>query len=98
MIKVDKTTAARAIKKLEKNNFIFRKQSTDNKKEKKLYVTDKGKKIYPIIYREDIYSNQMALKGLDAAEQKQILKLLKKVEDNVAADWEYVKKGNKREY
>ncbi len=36
MIKVDKTTAARAIKKLEKNNFIFRKQSTDNKKEKKL--------------------------------------------------------------
>ncbi|CAJ2234884.1 MarR family winged helix-turn-helix transcriptional regulator [Companilactobacillus paralimentarius] len=98
MIKVDKTTAARAIKKLEKNNFIFRKQSTDNKKEKKLYVTDKGKRIYPIIYREDIYSNQMALKGLDAAEQKQILKLLKKVEDNVAADWEYVKKGNKREY
>lgn len=98
MIKVDKTTAARAIKKLEKNNFIFRKQSTDNKKEKKLYVTDKGKKIYPIIYRENIYSNQMALKGLDAAEQKQILKLLKKVEDNVAADWEYVKKGNKREY
>lgn len=98
MIKVDKTTAARAIKKLEKNNFIFRKQSTDNKKEKKLYVTDKGKKIYPIIYREDIYSNQMALKGLDAAEQKQILKLLKKVEDNVADDWEYVKKGNKREY
>ncbi|CAJ1183804.1 MarR family transcriptional regulator [Companilactobacillus paralimentarius DSM 13238 = JCM 10415] len=98
MIKVDKTTAARAIKKLEKNNFIFRKQSTDNKKEKKLYVTDKGKKIYPTIYREDIYSNQMALKGLDAAEQKQILKLLKKVEDNVAADWEYVKKGNKREY
>ncbi|GEO59527.1 MarR family winged helix-turn-helix transcriptional regulator [Companilactobacillus bobalius] len=98
MIKVDKTTAARAIKKLEKNDFVVRKQSADNKKEKKLYVTDKGKKIYPIIYREDIYSNQMALKGLDAAEQKQILKLLKKVEDNVAADWEYVKKGNKREY
>ncbi|GEO47949.1 MarR family winged helix-turn-helix transcriptional regulator [Companilactobacillus kimchii] len=98
MIKVDKTTAARAIKKLEKNNFIVRKQSVDNKKEKKLYVTDKGKKVYPVINRENVYSNQVALKGLDAAEQKQILKLLKIVENNIASDWEYVKKGNKREY
>jgi hypothetical protein len=40
----------------------------------------------------------VALKGLDAAEQKQILRLLQTVEDNVAADWEYVKKGNKRKY
>lgn len=98
MIKVDKTTAARAIKKLEKNNFIVRKQSADNKKEKKLYVTDKGKKVYPVINRENVYSNQVALKGLDAAEQKRILKLLKIVENNIASDWEYVKKGNKREY
>lgn len=98
MIKVDKTTAARAIKKLEKNDFIVRKQAADNKKEKKLYVTEKGKKVYPVIHRENIYSNKVALKGLDAAEQKQILRLLQTVEDNVAADWEYVKKGNKRKY
>ncbi|KRK74988.1 MarR family transcriptional regulator [Companilactobacillus alimentarius DSM 20249] len=98
MIKVDKTTAARAIKKLENNDFIVRKQSSDNKKEKKLYVTKKGKEVYPTIYRENIYSNKMALKGLSPAEQRQIFELLKVVEDNVASDWEYVKKGNHRQY
>lgn len=98
MIKVDRTTAARAIKKLELNDFIIRKQSPDNKKEKKLYVTEKGETVYPILYREEHYSNEVALKGLNANERKQIFKLLEVVEDNISENWEYVKKGNKREY
>ena len=98
LIKVDKTTAARAIRKLEKNGFIKRYQSADNKKEKKLYVTEKGKSAYPIIHRENIYSNQVALKGLSEAEQREVFALLKKVEENIASDWEYVKKRNKRQY
>lgn len=98
MIKVDRTTAARAIKKLEDNKFIVRKQSEDNKKEKKLYVTQKGKETYPILYREEHYSNEIALTGLSPTERKQIFKLLEVVEGNIAANWEYVKKGNKRIY
>ncbi|WP_334351779.1 MarR family winged helix-turn-helix transcriptional regulator [Companilactobacillus sp. HBUAS56257] len=98
MIKVDKTTAARAIRKLEKNGFIERRQSSDNKKEKKLFVTEKGKTTYPIIHRENLYSNQVALDGLTTNEQREIFVLLKKVEENIASDWEYVKKGNKRQY
>ena len=98
MIKVDRTTAARAIKKLETNEFIVRKQSQDNKKEKKLYVTEKGKKVYPILYREEHFSNEIALKGLTTSERKQIFKLLEVVEGNIAENWEYVKKGNKRIY
>ncbi|APU71721.1 putative HTH-type transcriptional regulator YybA [Companilactobacillus crustorum] len=98
MIKVDRTTAARAIKKLELNEFIIRKQSPDNKKEKKLYVTKKGETVYPILYREEHYSNEVALKGLNASEKKQIFKLLEVVEGNISENWEYVKKGNKREY
>ena len=98
MINVDRTTAARAIKKLESNDFIIRKQSDDNKKEKKLYVTEKGKQTYPILDREEHYSNEIALKGLSAAERKQIFSLLERVEDNISENWEYVKKGNKRIY
>lgn len=98
MIKVDRTTAARAIKKLEDNGFIVRKQSEDNKKEKKLFVTKKGEQTYPILYREEHYSNEVALRGLSVSERKQIFKLLEVVEDNISENWEFVKKGNKREY
>lgn len=43
MIKVDRTTAARAIQKLEINGFIEKKEDESNKKIKKLFPTEKGK-------------------------------------------------------
>ena len=98
MIKVDRTTAARAIKKLESNGFIVRKQSQDNKKEKKLYVTKKGKETYPILSREENYSNEVALSGLSDSQKEQVFELLEVVEKNISENWEYVKKGNKRVY
>ncbi len=53
LIKVDRTTIARAVKKLEKSGFIERKSDPTNKKIKRLYVTQKGKEIYPFIIREN---------------------------------------------
>lgn len=47
MIKVDRTTAACAIKKLEIQGLIEKKNDEENKKIKKLYATDKGEKVYP---------------------------------------------------
>lgn len=52
MIKVDRTTAARAIKKLEIQGFIKKKNDEENKKIKKLYATDKGEKVYPFLKKE----------------------------------------------
>ena len=98
MIKVDRTTAARAIKKLEMNGFIEKKDDSLNKKIKKLYPTEKGNKVYPFIKRENDYSNSIALAGFTDAEMEAIHGLLKRVRENVEVDWEYVKKGNKRDY
>lgn len=98
MIKVDRTTAARAIKKLEMNGFIVKKDDEHNKKIKKLYPTEKGSNVYPLIKREHDYSNQMALEGLSEKEIETILNLLQRVRKNVERDWEFVKKGNKRNY
>lgn len=47
MIKVDRTTAARAIKKLEIQGLIEKQPDRQNKKIKKLFTTEKGKKVYP---------------------------------------------------
>ncbi len=98
MIKVDRTTAARAIKKLETNGFVVKRADQDNKKIKKLFPTEKGKEVFPFIIKENVHSNQVALQGFTPEEAEKIFNLLQRVRKNVEVDWEYVKKGNKREY
>ncbi|KXI55350.1 MULTISPECIES: MarR family winged helix-turn-helix transcriptional regulator [Bacillus cereus group] len=98
MIKVDRTTAARAIKKLEMNGFIEKKEDEHNKKIKKLFPTEKGKNVYPFIKRENDYSNIVALEGFSEKEIESISNLLQRVRKNVEKDWEFVKKGNRRNY
>ncbi|PEJ57121.1 MarR family transcriptional regulator [Bacillus sp. AFS002410] len=98
MIKVDRTTAARAIKKLEIAGFIEKKEDSENKKIKKLYATEQGENVYPFIKRENDYSNLVALEGFSDHEVEIVFDLLQKVRKNVEKDWEFVKKGNKRNY
>jgi DNA-binding MarR family transcriptional regulator len=98
MIKVDRTTAARAIQKLEMNGFIEKKDDQHNKKIKKLFPTEKGKTVYPFIKREHNYSNTVALEGFSEREIDTIFNLLQRVRKNIEKDWEHVKKGNKRNY
>lgn len=98
LIKVDRTTAARAIKQLEMKGFIDKKDDQYNKKIKKLFPTEKGKNVYPYIKRENDYSNTVALEGFSEREAETIFNLLERVRKNVEKDWEFVKKGNKRNY
>ncbi|MDQ0926383.1 DNA-binding MarR family transcriptional regulator [Bacillus atrophaeus] len=98
MIKVDRTTAARAIKKLEMNGFIEKVDDEHNKKIKKLFPTEKGKNVFPVIKRENDHSNSVALAGFSEGEAETILHLLQRIRKNIEVDWEYVKKGNKRDY
>ena len=98
MIKVDRTTAARAIKKLVMNGFIERKDDQQNKKIKRLFPTEKGKKIYPFIKQENEHSNEVALAGFSETEVETLFNFLQRVRKNIEIDWEFVKKGNKRNY
>ncbi|MCM3397912.1 MULTISPECIES: MarR family winged helix-turn-helix transcriptional regulator [Oceanobacillus] len=98
MIKVDRTSAARAIKKLELNGFIQKEKDNHNKKIKRLFPTEKGINIYPFIKRENEYSNSIALEGLSESETDTMFNLLQRVRKNIEKDWELVKKGNKRNY
>jgi DNA-binding MarR family transcriptional regulator len=98
MIKVDRTTAARAIKKLEMNGFIEKKEDLHNQKNKNLFPTEKGKNVYPFIKRENDYSDKVALEGFTQEEVETIFTLVQRVRKNIETDWEFVKKGNKRNY
>lgn len=98
ILKVDRTTAARAIKKLENEGFIKKVNDLDNKKIKKLFPTEKGKNIYLFLKREGDHSNNVALKNFTENEIEVLYQLLQKMRKNVEVDWEFVKKGNKRIY
>jgi DNA-binding MarR family transcriptional regulator len=98
MIKVDRTTVSRALKKLEVNGFIEKKADKTNKKINKLFPTEKGENTYHFIKREHDYSNTVALEGFSEEETEIISNLLQRVRKNIEKDWDFVKKGNKRNY
>jgi len=98
MIKVDRTTAARAIKKLEEKGFIEKKPDSKNKKIRRLFVTAEGAELAPIIQLENEYSNQIALQNLSAQEVEAFAKTLRILTANIDEEWLSVKKGNKRPY
>ena len=98
MVKVDRTTAARAVQKLEAKGLVTRLPDDNNKKIKRLSLSDQGKKVHPIIERENAYSNQIALESLTNTQSAELERLLHIVSQNIDKNWNYVKKGNQRHY
>jgi Transcriptional regulators len=98
MLKVDRSTASRAIEKLKDAGYIKKVSDPENKKIFKLYPTELGLEIYPMLKNDEEYSNSVALRGLTQKELDTLLELLQKVRKNIEPDWELVKKGGKRQY
>lgn len=98
LLKVNRTTASRAIQKLETKGFIEKRIDQGNKKNKLLFPTNKSLDIYPFLKREGEYSNERALDGFSSEEVDSIHHLLTRVLQNIEIDWEAVKKGQKRHY
>lgn len=98
MLKVDRTTVARAVQKLEIQGFIERKDDASNKKLNRLHTTEQGDQVYAFLKREADHTDRVALDGFSEEEKAALFQLLHRVRKNVEVDWDYVKKGNKREY
>lgn len=98
LLKVDRSTVARSVKKLADKGFIRELTDSSNQKIKKWILTEKGQALYPFILSEHAYSEKTTLKGFSQAEILQLEEWLAKMRENVAADWELVKKGQKRNY
>ena len=98
LLKVDRSTVARSVKKLEAKGLVQQKVAKDNKKNKEWFVTEKGETLYPFILSENDYSEETSLQGFSQAEVKALEKMLVRVRENITGDWEAVKKGQKRNY
>lgn len=98
LIKVDRTTLSRAIKKLEMNGLITRKTDANNKKIRHLFSTEAGKKAAQFILRENNHSTEVALKNFEATDIEHLSRLLDKMKQNIEDDYNDVKNGIKRLY
>ena len=98
LLKVDRSTVARSVKKLEAKGLVQQKAAKDSKKNKEWFVTEKGKKLYPFILAENDYSEETSLQGFSQAEVKALEEMLVRVRENITGAWEAVKKGQKRTY
>ena len=95
LLKVDRSTVARSVKKLESKGLLEQRPAANNKE---WFVTEKGAALYPLILAENEYSEQVALEKFSETERKELEKLLVRVRENITKDWELVKKGQKRNY
>ena len=98
ILKVDRSTAAKSIKKLIENNLVIKTKEEDNKKEWKLYCSEKGEKIYEFLKREEEHTVTIATQGLTENEKEILYKYLYKIRKNVEKEWEDMKKGIIRGY
>ena len=98
MLKVDRTTTAKAVKKLEERDYIIRKSSEKDKRAFELYPGEKAKEIYPFLRREEDFSADTALIGFSVTEKELLYSLIKRMRTNIEKDWTVVKNGEKRGY
>ena len=83
VLKIDKGTTARAIKKLEESGFIRREKDEKDKRSNRVYLTEEGKEMKDnILFVLNQWDKKMS-EQLDEEERELMIKLLKKVCSNI---------------
>lgn len=83
ILKIDKGTTARAIKKLEEEGYIIRCKDENDKRSNIIYLTEKGKDIKDNIYSVLDEWERKINEHLDDNERELMIDLLKKVCSNI---------------
>lgn len=87
LLKVDKTTIAKAIQKLINVGYIERKEEPSDKRMWRLYPLQKALDAYDYITKEENKVNKDYYNNFDKEEKKLVYKLLKKLRENIENDW-----------
>jgi DNA-binding MarR family transcriptional regulator len=82
-LRIDKSTAARAVKKLINEDYIIKERDLSDKRKYKVFLTEKAKKIKPKIIRIVSEWSDALLSDFTDEERKILIKFLKKIIKNV---------------
>lgn len=92
MLRVDKTTSAKAIKKLEQKDYISRFRSDTDKRVWCLYPTSKLLEIFPDIVQKINKTADYGAEGFTSEDLETLSRLLIKFRENVDREWLDLKK------
>ena len=76
MLAIDKSGIARSVGILEDKGYVRREQDTENRRKNKIFLTDKGREMLPVINEKLSQWEDMLLKGYNEEERKAILSYL----------------------
>jgi len=79
---IDKSGVARKCRSLEDEKYIRREQSQDDRRQNRLYLTEKGRELLPVIRSLLSEWREIVTKNMDEQEQKELLRLLEIMENN----------------
>jgi DNA-binding MarR family transcriptional regulator len=80
----DKTMIAKSVVRLEEEDFIRRKTDQDDKRVKRLYLTEKSRNLRPEMERIGYLLNELLLRDLDAGESAVAIRNLRKIAVNAS--------------
>ncbi|MGG0739781.1 MarR family winged helix-turn-helix transcriptional regulator [Niallia taxi] len=82
-LKFDKATTARSVSQLEKAGYIRKETSENDRRANELFPTEKAIQVYPYIQFVLDESNKELTKNLTDDERKQLISLLKKIDNGL---------------
>jgi len=84
-LRIDKGTTAKAIKKLEDDDYIIRKVDTKDKRAYNVFLTEKALKIKPMVRKAMMDWMDILFSGFSEDEKKTFLSLLERMGENAAS-------------
>lgn len=80
----DKTMIAKSILRLEEESIVYREIDSEDKRIKRLYLTEKGKELRPEMERIGFELNALLLKGFDSEELSPAIETVRRIALNAA--------------
>jgi|LGOV01.1.fsa_nt_gb DNA-binding MarR family transcriptional regulator len=91
LIKIDKATTAKALKKLEENGYIHRLVDKEDRRYNRLYLTDKGIEFIPTLIEILDKITETLIVGVGNEQYDETLEVLKLILNNVQASVKILK-------
>jgi len=92
MLKVDKSSATKAIPKLEDAGYISKRRDDGDKRLWRLYPEKKGIEVYEAVIWEENRNIAVCFKGFSDSEKEEALSLVSRMRENIEEDWKQIKK------
>lgn len=91
LVKIDKATTAKALKKLEEVGYIYRETDMEDKRYYKIYLTEKGRNFMPILFEKLKQITQIESTGMTKEQYMETIKCLDMIFNNLQRTIERLK-------